>query len=100
MIDFWNNNLHPITMYKKEQEKQIDNYKGRIPLGNLNFDNCTHIYSTEAMKLTGERAKNLKKKITNLEGKVYVHFSKTTYLLSDVLKIKEHNEQITRLSNY
>ena len=86
MIDFWNYNLNPITMHLKETEKdiRIDSYKGRIPISNDGFDNLIHIYSSDAMKLTGERAKNLKKKITNLGGNVYVHFSKTVYLISDV----------------
>lgn len=84
MIDFWNHNLHPITMYRKEQEKQIDNYKGRIPMGVYDFDPELHIYSSDAMKLTGERAKNLKKKIINSGGKVFVYKSKTVYLLKEL----------------
>ena len=84
MIDFWNHNLNPITMYGKEQEKQIDNYKGRIPLGIYEFNPKLHVYSIDAMKFTGERAKNLKKKIINTGGKVFVHLSKTVYLIKDL----------------
>ena len=89
MIDFWNHNSHPITMYKKEQEKQIDNYKGRIPLGIYEFDQKYHIYSIDAMRFTGERAKNLKKKIINSGGKVFVHLSKTVYLISDIKNLEQ-----------
>jgi len=80
MTDFWNQNLHPITMYKKEQEKQTDSYKGRINLSKYDFNPDLHIYSKDAMKLTGLRAKILKKKIENSNHKVFVHLSKTVYL--------------------
>jgi len=88
MTDFWNHNLHPITMYKKEQKKQTDNYKGRIPLGIKEFNPEIHIYSSDAMKFTGERAKNLKKKITNAGFEVFVHLSKTVYLKQSLKQIK------------
>ena len=63
-IDFYNLGLHPITMYQKEvKEDKQKSYKGRIYLTKDNFDSSIHIYSNEAMILTNERAKNLKKKI-------------------------------------
>lgn len=89
MTDFWNYNLHPITMYKKEQEKQTDNYKGRIPLGIYEFNPELHIYSSDAMKITGERAKNLKKKITNAGFEVFVHKNKTVYLIKSLEQFKQ-----------
>lgn len=99
MIDFWNYNLNPITMYSNykgmEQPTQIDSYKGRIPIGNLCFDKDIHIYSTDAMKLTGERAKNLKKKIINAGGNVYVHFSRSVYLISDIRSLPQFKEILT-----
>ena len=48
-----------------------------------------HIYSNEAMKITGERAKNLKKKITNAGFKVFVHLSKTVYLIKSLEQFKQ-----------
>lgn len=82
--DFYNTNTHPITGFKKEQERQLDNYKGREPLPNHKFDESIHIYSKNAMKLTGERAKNLKRKIRLNGGGVFCHLSRTVYLIEDV----------------
>lgn len=97
MVDFWNYNLHPVTMYSKENEKvqHKDSYKGRIPINNDGFDSEVHIYSTDAMKLTGERAKNLKKKIINAGGNVYVHFSRSVYLISDIRSLPQFKEILT-----
>lgn len=88
IIDFWNTNLNPVTMFSKQIEKQTDSYKGRINLGKSEFNPDTHILSTDAMKLTGLRAKILKKKIENNGCKVFVYYSKTVYLKESLEQIK------------
>ena len=41
------------------------------------------------MKITGERAKNLKKKITNAGFEVFVHKNKTVYLIKSLEQFKQ-----------
>jgi len=89
-IDFYNHNLHPITLYKKDQDKdrnKPNTYRGRINIGNNNFDTSKYIYSNDAMKLTGLKSNVLKKKIIESGGNVFIHFSRTAYLITDVKTI-------------
>lgn len=82
--DFYNQNLHPITMFGKETEKRIDSYKGRTNIGKEEFNPEIHVYSSEAIKITGLRAKILKKKIESFGFDVFVYYSKTVYTLESI----------------